>query len=133
MTTCTLEDYGIEDSPKIDYIRHECAALFAHSEITHFGCLNLIKCLRHIGIEWRQQTRHMACTSFLQLLAIQREIVLRNRAHSHQFHIALNQIEQHWQLIHPTFAHPSSQGSHTYIVVEFTAFLQRITVIDLCL
>ena len=53
VATCALENDGIDYAPKIDEICNQRSFGIAHIEVAHLRCLNLLKRLRHIGIERR--------------------------------------------------------------------------------
>ena len=98
--TLSLDEDFLHNDPKILPIRSKGMLLILFA-ITPFALLNLVDGLGHVGIERRQHPRLALDAQLLDLGAIKAEILLAQRTDTHEFHLTLENIDEHRKLINP--------------------------------
>ena len=75
-------------------------------------------------IERGQQARLYARAQFPHFRRVQAEIMTAQRPYAHEFHLSLEEIDEHGQFVDPSVAEPAAPEIHPVVVRELTALLQ---------
>ena len=99
-------------------------------KVTPLTVLNLVQSLRHIDIKRRQQPRFGFNPKFLQISCIKIKILLTQGSHPDQFHLPLQNVNKHRQLIQPGLAEEPAPLRHAVVVAELAAHIQIVVLVD---
>ena len=119
-----------DDSPEIVPIGAK-RMLQVRLQILPLAVLDLIQCLRHIRIKRRKQYWLYLDSKLLQIFIIQAVILLAQRTDTNQFHLSLNQVENHRELVKPKLAKHSTPFRDTVVVGELATHIQIIVLVDI--
>ena len=100
-------------------------------QITTLALLDFLQGLRHVDIERRQEAWLRFYPKFLYLFFVQIEILLTQRAHTYQFHLTLQDVDEHGQLVEPGLTQELSPLGDAIVVIELATHIQVVVLIDI--
>ena len=127
MRSFMLEQDVAHRTPEIAPVRGE-GMLVVGFDISFLGGLHVFQCLRRflVIVEWGQESRFHADVQFLHFRGIQAEILPTERTYADQFHLALEDIDKHGQLVDPGFPEQTSPEIHPVVIGELATLLQTL-------
>ena len=127
--TFPLENNIADNLPEIPPVSAQ-RMLQIRLQITTLTVLDLFQGLGHVDIEGGQQSRLGLDSQLLQIFRIKVEILLAQRTHTHQLHLALKDIDKHGQLVEPGLAQKTSPLRDAIVITELATHIQIIVFVD---
>ena len=131
MTMLVPEDDVADGAEEIAEVGAE-GSLQVGLDVFALGGLHLFDGLRGVTvvIEGGEEPGLHLGAQLLHLRGVEAEIVTRKGAHTDEFALALEHVEEHGELVDPYLAHPAAPEIDTIVVSELAAGLQTAVLVE---